>query len=300
MHALFDDLRRVGRADLSVGRLFEGHVNALALFDWYGSPDQKAWLGAVLDRGGWFGVWATEAQPGVRILGDRLTGAKMFATGAGGLDFAIVTAQPDEGARRLVVVPADDPARADLTGWRVRGMRATVSGRYDLDGLAADSARCVGAPGDYDREPRFTAGAWRFLAVQLGGIEGLVLALRDALSETARADPLQRAKFAQSAIAARTAFLWVREAADRATREAPDAADVARAARGVVERCALDAMELAARAVGTRSAFDGERLDKIIRDLSLYLRQAAPDHARDVAAVSWLDRDIWGGDDALW
>ena len=70
--------------------------------------------------------------------------------------------------------------------------------------------------------------------------------------------------------------------------------------RGVVERAGLDVMELAARLVGTRSAFDGQRIDKITRDLSLYLRQAGPDHARDQAAIAWLDHDVWGGEDALW
>ncbi|MET0239199.1 MAG: acyl-CoA dehydrogenase family protein, partial [Sphingobium sp.] len=113
-------LRIVGRADLSVGRLYEGHVNALALLDWYGSPTQKAALGQSLAMGAFYGMWATEPPPGVRIVetgdGPVLHGAKSFATGAGGLAHAIVTAQPAEGARRLVVVPADDPARADLSG----------------------------------------------------------------------------------------------------------------------------------------------------------------------------------------
>ena len=298
--ALLDDLRRVGRADLSVGRLFEGHVNALALFDWYGAPEQKLWLADVLAAGGWFGVWATEPQPGVQLREGRLSGAKMFATGAGGLAYAVVTVQPGEGPRRLAVVPADCGERADLTGWRVRGMRATLSGRYDVTDLPVTDLNLLGEPGDYDREPRFTAGAWRFTAVQLGGVEGLVLAMRAALSEAARRDPLQRAKFAEAVVAARTAYLWVREAAERAATEARDATDFARATRGVVERSALDVMELAARATGTRSAFDGERLDKIIRDLSLYLRQAGPDHARDEAAKTWLDHDLWGAGDALW
>mgnify|MGYP004264439721 CR=1 FL=1 len=45
-----------------------------------------------------------------------------------------------------------------------------------------------------------------------------------------------------------------------------------------------------------KRAMAGERADKIIRDLSLYLRQAGPDHARDRAAESWLERDIWAED----
>lgn len=64
---LMDVLRIVGRADLSIGRLYEGHVNALALFDWYASPEQAVRLGRELEDGAFYGVWATEPQPGVTI-----------------------------------------------------------------------------------------------------------------------------------------------------------------------------------------------------------------------------------------
>ena len=301
---LFDALRVIGRGDLSVGRLFEGHVNALALFDSYASPDQLDWLDAELTRGAWFGVWATEPAPGVAVIegadGPILSGAKSFASGAGGIDYAIVTARPPAGERPIVVIPANDPARTDRSAWRVRGMRASVSGRYDCTGYPAGTTQTLGAPGDYDREPRFTAGAWRFLAVQLGGVEALLIETRRALSETARADPVQRARFADAVAATRTAWFWVREAGERAAREDTDAPTFVQMTRGVVERAALDVMEAASRLLGTRSAFDGERADKIIRDLSLYLRQAGPDYARDQAALGWLDRDIWGAGDPLW
>ena len=302
--AMMDVLRRIGRADLSLGRLYEGHVNAMKLYDWYGSAEQKTWLGGVLAKGAMFGVWATEPAPGVALGADaegpRLDGAKSFATGAGGLAYALITAQPSEGPRRLVAVPADLQDRTDLSAWRVRGMRATGSGTYDLTGLRPGPLDLLGAPGDYDLDPRFTAGAWRFCAVQAGGVEGLLMEMRAALSEAARADPLQRARFGEAVAATRTAGLWVREAALRAADDAPDAADFARMTRGVVERSALDVMELAARAIGTRSAFDGQRIDKITRDLGLYLRQAGPDHARDRAAAAWLEHDVWGDGDRLW
>ena len=302
--ALLDVLRLIGRADLSLGRIFEGHVNALKLFAWFGSAEQKAMLASSLRRGAFYGVWATEPPPGVVLSRDGegwiLSGAKSFATGAGGLNSAIVTARGHDGVTQLVVVPADLPGRADLSAWRVRGMRATVSGSYDLTGLSSDETQLLGAPGDYGGEPRFTAGAWRFLAVQLGGVEGLLAETRTAMSETALGDPLQRVKFGEAVAATRTAYLWVREAAQRAADDAADAPDFVRMTRGIVERAALDVMELSARIVGTRSAFDGQRIDKITRDLSLYLRQAGPDYARDQAAIAWLDHDVWGEEDRLW
>lgn len=303
--ALMDVLRVVGRADLSVGRLFEGHVNALLLFEWYGSPEQNQQLGRVLDAGGFYGVWATQPAPGVTIelsggAQMSLKGAKSFASGAGGLAHAIITAGLPEGGRRMVLVHGDDAERADLSGWRVRGMRATNSGIYDLTGLRIEDADLLGCPGDYDCEPRFTTGAWRFAAVQLGGIEALLNETRQAMSDAARSDPLQRAKFADCVVAARTAYLWVRECALRAASDDVDGPAFARLTRGVVERAGLDVMELAARIVGTRSAMDGQRIDKITRDLSLYLRQAGPDYARDQAALTWLDHDAWGNGDLLW
>lgn len=297
-------LRIIGRADLSVGRLYEGHVNALLLFDWFGSPTQRARLRQELDAGALYGVWATEPPPGVQIAstgqGSVLDGAKSFATGAGGLTYAIITAQAAEGPRRLVIARANDGARTDLSQWRVRGMRATGSGRYDLTGMLVEADDLLGAAGDYDLEPAFTTGAWRFTAVQLGGIEALLTETRDAMTTAARADPLQRAKFADAVAATRTAYLWVRECAGRAAAQDADGPAFARMTRGIVERAALDVMELASRIVGTRSAMDGHRIDKIIRDLSLYLRQAGPDYAKDQAAITWLDHDAWGSGDTLW
>ena len=298
--AMLDALRRVGRGDLSVGRLFEGHVNALTLFDWYATAAQKSWLRGVLERGATFGVWATEPAPGVALVetadGLSLQGAKSFASGAGGIGYAIVTVQPELGDRRLAIVAADDPARTDAGGWRVRGMRASMSGVYDLTGYPIDGDALLGQPGDYDREPRFTSGAWRFTAVQLGGIEALLAETRAAMASAARADPLARAAFGHAVVATRTAGLWVREAATRAAREDADAAAFARMTRGVVERAGLDVMEHAARLIGTRSSFEGQRVDKIIRDLGLYLRQAGPDQVRDAAVRDWIDHDCWGED----
>jgi alkylation response protein AidB-like acyl-CoA dehydrogenase len=302
--ALLQVLRIIGRADLSLGRLFEGHVNALKLFAWYGNECQTREMAEILRQGNMFGVWATEPPPGVTLQRDgvrwRLNGRKSFATGAGSLAYAVVTAQPDSGPRRMVIVRADKPSRTDLSGWRVRGMRATTSGTYDLSGIEPTAPDFLGAAGDYDREPRFTAGAWRFAAVQLGGIEALLIETRAAMSASARNDPLQRLKFAKAVEATRTAYLWVREAASRAADELPDAKALVQMTRGVVERAGLDVMELAARIIGTRSAFEGQRIDKISRDLSLYLRQGGPDHARDQAALAWLYHDAWGDNDPLW
>jgi len=303
---LMEALRLIGRGNLSVGRVFEGHVNGARLVAWYGDSAQRRWLREQLDSGQVFGVWNTEKPPGVRIgLADgetTLLGQKCFATGAGFIDHVIVTAAFGEGRKQMIIADAGDPARADASGWTVRGMKATLSGTYDLSGLPVTAATRLGAPGDYEREPRFSGGAWRFTAVQLGGVERIVGLLRDHLATTpAGDDPIHRARFGLALAAARSAYLWVREAAERA--EAADAgpAEIAFVlmTRGVVERAGLAAIEAAERSVGTRAFFEDNPLDQACRDLALYLRQPVPDQALDRASAAFIARDCWR-DDPLW
>ena len=299
--ALMEALRLVGRANLSLGRIFEGHINGARLIEWYGTPGQRRSLADDLAGGRVFGVWNTETAP-VTIADGVLGGFKTFATGAGHIDTAIVTATPPGGGRQMVLIDAAQPARCDPKSWVVSGMKATASGTYGLTGLPAAGAALLGKPGDYEREPRFSAGAWRFTAVQLGGVERILGLLRDHLvSGPGGADAIHRARFAHALAETRSAALWVREAAAQASRDdaGPDAIAVVLMTRGVVERAGLAVMEAAHRSVGTRSFFTDGPLDMACRDLGLYLRQPAPDQALDRAATAFLAADRWPGD-PLW
>lgn len=304
--ALFDTLRAIGAADLSLGRIFEGHVNALQLIVAYGAPDVAAQARADAAAGLTFGVWSTEPAPGVTLhpLEDgrvRLEGAKSFATGAGEIERALIPVRRPDGAKQLVLVPLDDSrARADTTGWRVRGMRGTVSGLFDFGGTVLDAEALVGGPGDYEREPRFSAGAWRFCAVQLGAAEALVQLLRDGMVGGRGNEPVGRARFIRVLAAVRGAGVWVARAAQATERGEEDAVALTLMARGLVEEAGLAAMEAVARGLGTASFFENARADRITRDLGLYLRQPDPDGARDRAAIAWLERDRWSAEDRWW
>jgi alkylation response protein AidB-like acyl-CoA dehydrogenase len=193
-----------------------------------------------------------------------------------------------------------ETGRDDASVGRVRGMRATISGTYDFTGMMVQDDDLIGSPGDYEAEPRFTAGAWRFAAVQLGGVEALLMLLREHLRRSGgEKDPLFRARFGQAVVAARNAALWVEKAAAMAEALVPDSIPVALMARGVVEDAGILLMEAVARTIGTRAFFTDHPADRIARDLGLYLRQAMPDQARDRAAVAWLESDPWEGD-SLW
>lgn len=301
VRALLTALRLIGGADLSLGRVFEGHVNAAQLVRAYGDADQRARLADDLAEGRVLGVWNTEPAPGLRLEGETLAGAKSFATGAGFIDRALVTARLPDGGKQLVLADLRrQERRADNAAWRVRGMKGTMSGSFDFTGLPVAPHERIGAPGDYEREPRFSAGAWRFTAVQLGATEALLRHSRDHLRRTGKGDdPVQRLRFGACVGAVRSAGLWVAQAARRAEAGDADAVPLVLQTRGLVEEAGLQVMEGAARAVGTASFFDGDRIDRITRDLGLYLRQPVPDQARDRAAAAWLEHDRWG-EDAWW
>jgi alkylation response protein AidB-like acyl-CoA dehydrogenase len=298
--ALVAVLRLIGGADLSLGRVFEGHVNAAQLVHAYGDAAQRAALADDLAHHRLLGVWNTEPAPGLTLQSDgaawRLAGAKCFATGAGFLDRALVTARLPDGSKQLVLADLrGETDRVDNAAWQVRGMKGTMSGTLDFTDMPVGPAELIGAPGDYEREPRFSAGAWRFTAVQLGAVEALVRHWRDHLVAAGKTgDAIQRARFAASLAATRSAGLWVSRAAHLAESAAADAIPFVLMTRGIVEEAGLAAMEGAARAIGTASFFAGNRIDRITRDLGLYLRQPVPDQARDRAAAAWLEADRWG------
>jgi alkylation response protein AidB-like acyl-CoA dehydrogenase len=59
MRPLLDTLRAVGRVDLSVGRLYEGHCNALQLIAQFGTEAQFRRAALDTTAGHMFAVWNT-------------------------------------------------------------------------------------------------------------------------------------------------------------------------------------------------------------------------------------------------
>ena len=85
----------------------------------------------------------------------------------------------------MIVLPRlGAPDRADVSRWTAQGMRASATGAVDFAGVEIEPIEIVGGEGDYERQPWFSAGAWRFAAVHLGGMERLFYLLRRHLQET--------------------------------------------------------------------------------------------------------------------
>jgi alkylation response protein AidB-like acyl-CoA dehydrogenase len=293
---------------LPLGRLFEGHVNALGLVLRYGNDRRVQLVGEEARAGKLFGVWNTDDANGLRLIHRHgrswLEGRKVLASGAGHIERPLVTATGENG-RRLIVLPRlDTPDRADVSRWTAQGMRASATGAVDFTGVEIEPMEIVGREGDYERQPWFSAGAWRFAAVHLGGMERLFDLLRGDLQETNRGqDPHQAARLGRAAMAVETGRLWVAQAAS--TAEAPlgsrapeQLVAYVNLARLAVEAAALELMQLVQRSVGLQAFMRPNPIERISRDLATYLRQPGPDRALTDAAA-WLlaqpadAQDLW-------
>ncbi len=276
-------LRRVGAANLSVGRLWEGHVNALYLAHVHGDKRAVAQVDALVTKGAFLGVWGADGTTPVAPSADgsTLVGHKLFASGLGTVTHAVTTISSGP-AVRLALVNVSDPARADASVWNMHGMRATASGRYEFEGVATDDILWLGGPGDYLKEPHFVGGVWRIGALQVGGALGLLDAAAAQLRARDRLNaPAQMARLSEVAIRALGASALVSRAAIAAApgaSQAPDeAAALSAAARLLSEEVGLDAIRVVQQCLGLAHFEDESVTGRKARDLSVYLRQAARD-----------------------
>ncbi|WP_372025089.1 hypothetical protein P7L70_26690 [Tistrella mobilis] len=300
----FDLLLRLGRTSLPVARLVEGHIDAVKLVTLHGSRAQIAEMAAGVRAGGLLGVWGADDQPPLTAewsaaadAPHRLsfTGAKRFASGLGLVTQAVVTFRlGQETATRLALLPVADRRRHRRQDWRAAGMRATASGRHDFTGLEAGPGALLGGPGDYQRPPHFDGGIWRYCAAHLGGAQVLIEAWRRRLDARRRLDdPFQLARLAravglvQAAVSRLEVVALAVEAAGADTSASATRIDAAVTdtllARQLVEDVCVEVLRLSEAALGTDAHMTDQPVERLRRDLSLFIRQAAPD-ARLVTA----------------
>ncbi|GAP98765.1 acyl-CoA dehydrogenase/oxidase domain protein [Leptolyngbya sp. NIES-2104] len=294
-------LKIIGRGNLAIGRIYEGHVNAVQLIQTFGTPNQiDRYAADVRDRHKIFGVWNAEDADSLKIIpldngNYRLEGCKTFASGSGYVDRPFVNGTLPDGRWQMCIVPMDEVATiADPSWWQPSGMRATASYKVDFTGVELPKTALIGQPNDYYRQPWLTTGVVRFAAVQLGGAEALFDEARQFLHSLERTqDPYQEERFGKMAIALESGNLWLQGAAETIANYAPIFAGsphqvqpdsikliaYANMVRTAIEQICLDVMQLVQRSVGTRGLLPPTAIDRMNRDLTLYLRQPAFDAA---------------------
>ena len=117
-----------------------------------------------------------------------------------------------DGRSQLLLLRRDQlQGRLFPEEWAVSGMKATASGRCDLEGLAVGRYP-AGRAGHYQRKPHFHGGVWRY-AAQPGAMQALAAIAADQLQRRGRADaPLQAQGLRRMMTACETVRLWLQTA----------------------------------------------------------------------------------------
>ena len=312
---LLRTLWHVGRGNLAVGRLYEGHVNALQLVNWFGTDAQKSRYFAEAQAGQLFAVWNTQAGNGIAFEADEngttMRGAKTFCSGAGNVTRPIVTGESAQGWQMAIVPTERAHMEIDRSWWQPMGMRASASFAVDFGGTPLQSDDLLGAAGDYYRQPAFSGGAIRFCAVQLGGAAALTEQTRRFLREVGRADDaFQRARLGRMTMKVQSGWQWLQNAAQMwdDLGKNPLDCDAVAAARMVAfaammrlatEEIGLETIQLCGQSVGARGLMRGEPFERITRDLTIYLKQPHLDEIAGRVGKWALESDaradeLWG------
>ena len=310
-------LAAVGGADLALGRIYEGHVNGLLLVQRYGSAEQVARLAADVRGGMISGVWNTGRPEVLRLAADgdgyRFKGEKTFATGAAFVQRPVVTAElAGRGWMMSLLRMEEIGPSIDRSFWHPLGMESSESYGVDFSGGRIEEEDLIGAPGDFYLDPMFRGGAVRFAAVQAGAVMRLHALFAEWLDEMRRGDdPYQVARLGEVAIASQEAAMWVEKAA-AVSEESFNRTDKAHGERMIectnmmrvaIERLGTGVMQRVTAGVGAHGLLQPARFERVIRDLTMYLRQPAPDAT--LAAVGRLSlekshRRAEGSSDGFW
>ncbi len=290
-------LALIGGADLVLGRLYEGHVNALMLIFAYGTGAQLQDAAEDAHAGRLFGVWNT-GSPELLRLGEisagryTLHGNKTFASGAAFVQRPIVTAQLGDRGWQMVLPRMESPEVAgnivlDRSFWQPLGMEGSESFAIDFSGATLEDRDLIGVPGDYYRDPLFRGGAIRFAAAQAGAILRLHSLFAEWLKNAHREnDPYQIARLGEIALTAQAATLWIERAAAVAEKSLwPETSKLdteqmvngANMIRLAIERLATTTMQLVTAGIGAHGLLQVNRFERILRNLNMYLRQPSPD-----------------------
>jgi alkylation response protein AidB-like acyl-CoA dehydrogenase len=274
-------VRAVAQADGSVGRIVDGHCNAVERIALLAEePLRSAHLDEVEAGQLWLGVWGADPVPGegepARVVraGDGLTleGVKTFCSGAGGLHGALVLAR-DGDARRVAYVDLGEGVEIDRSWFAGAGMRASESHLVRFHGARVHAL--LGGPDELLREPWFGRDAIRTAASWAGIADAARAAALEALAPRALAgDDLAALAVGRIDTHAQTIDLWLAEAARRADAH-PDASmrTLSVHLREAIARAAQALVDEALRAAGSRPLARGGALDRAARDLRIFLLQ---------------------------
>lgn len=317
-HTLWLMTVELARANMSLARCWEGHVNSQVLIAALGNDEQKdRWFEGIVSRGEIWVAWSGEPQasvPGQKTAfgtslekapgGFVLRGTKAYATSAGHARRAILLVNAaGPGGARHATASADDlfllgcdlsqpGVSYDSSWWNPIGMRATVSYMVRFDDVFIPDEDVIGRSGQYLQEGWQTRFSPHYAATFLGGAEAAYEYALASIHKQKRADdPYVAHRIAEMSLNIETAHLWLKHVADLWDHQRIEEAKAAAPkVRYLVEKLATETLDHCIRACGARALLKPSPVERIYRDLSLYVRHDNADHV-----LATVGKQLLGG-----
>jgi hypothetical protein len=260
-------LVKVGRVDLCLGRLVEGHADAMRILQQADAPR----------RDGVYGVWASRSA-GTGLVAERgvggswrLSGEMRFASGVDLIDRVLVPGWLDDEHHLLFDVPAGGftPRYDSWPTPAMDGARSFTCTCRDLDAGAA-----IGPRDFYLRRPGFLLGGLGPAAVWTGGAHLVADLVSTGLGRFAVTDHQQRrlGTLLQAVWSAEAALSRAVAAIEDTTDADVAATEVSHARTAVATGCDVVRTE-AEVVVGPGGLSTNGRLVRALADLAIYVRQ---------------------------
>lgn len=283
---LWESLATLGAVDLTVARVVEPHLDALAII----AEASRDGVSAVAELGATsvWGVFAAEGGPRLKAslsgAAWTLSGSKPWCSLSDQVSHALITAWVDEHRRCLFAVDMSHLGvrQVDDTPWVARGLARVRSAGLQLTEVPAVP---VGEPGWYLQRPGFAWGGAGVAAIWYGAA---VQVARRVRTSSLQREPDQIALTHLGAIdvaltRARAVLLAAARVVDGPLSAPQDAARLALRVRQVVVDSAEEILGRAAHTLGPGPLALEEDHARRTADLELYVRQH---HAeRDTAAL---------------
>lgn len=292
---VIEALVAIGRTDIPLSRLVEGHVDALRIFAQAGATPQPDAL---------YGVWASRSQatgasatPQAHQL--ILNGTIRFASGTHIIDRSLVPVWLPDGSHLLVDLPLDG-LPVDDSAWHTSAMQVSRSHTVTVAGIAVDATTDVVGDADfYLSRPGFFPGGVGVAAVWAGNAARVLDLLLDYVQE-APPSAARDVRLGQMRTDLAVCAALVRQAAQRLDTVLPtdgtswtstQLQELATEARAGVGDAVNRLLGNARRVAGPAGLAYAAALTHAIDDLALYVLQQNADSDAAFLGQSVTQRD---------
>ena len=276
-------LSQVSASNLSLGKLFESHLDALAILHELNIPVMKNGLWA---------VWAAEGGPRpLKLEAGNLTGIKPWCSASVWVQHGLLTYRDEQQQSQLLILDLQQEGIQHYQdAWQAVGMQHTLTARLELDRVEVEK---VAAPDAYLDRPGFWHGAAGVAACWYGATVRLAEYLRQTFLVKPHAyKAMYLGEISRELLATQALFYQVAELIDQQPQYSHELN--IRSLRAQVEATALNVLTHVGKALGAAPYCEHPHFARLAADLPVFIRQshAAFDLER-IGELSAQEEELW-------